>query len=306
VVPLRPLGVGELLDGAFTTIRRYPAATLGLSAVVMLFVTIIQIFTNYSLLHGVQSDTTTAFGTQTNGDYAARVITAQLIVLVVTTLSTVLLTGMLTTVAGQAVLGRPMGMRAAWDGTRPLFLRLFGATLLIALIIAGIAVVAAVPGAILLAVGATDGGVVLLVIALLGALVAIVYVATALILTTPALILEKLTIRAALSRSRKLVKSSWWRVFGIILLAQIIAGVIGGIVSVPFELAGGLGSVLSGNNADQYHFFPLLLTGVGTFLGGTLVRPFSAGVIALLYIDRRMRAEALDLTLQQAAAHNPS
>jgi len=102
------------------------------------------------------------------------------------------------------------------------------------------------------------------------------------------------------------VSGSWWRTFGIFLLASIIAGVISGIVTVPFQLAGGLGSALSGHPGDQYHFVPLLLTGIGTFLGGTLVRPFSASVIALLYIDRRMRAEALDLTLQQAAANNPS
>ena len=31
IVPLRPLGVGEILDGAFTSMRRYPKATLGLS-----------------------------------------------------------------------------------------------------------------------------------------------------------------------------------------------------------------------------------------------------------------------------------
>ena len=34
VIPLRPLGVGEILDGAITTIRRNPAPMLGLSAIV--------------------------------------------------------------------------------------------------------------------------------------------------------------------------------------------------------------------------------------------------------------------------------
>src|SRR4051794_32416621 len=34
IIPLRPLGVGELLDGAFTAMRRYPRATLGLSAII--------------------------------------------------------------------------------------------------------------------------------------------------------------------------------------------------------------------------------------------------------------------------------
>ena len=34
IIPLRPLTVGEILDGAFSTIRRHPRATLGLSAAV--------------------------------------------------------------------------------------------------------------------------------------------------------------------------------------------------------------------------------------------------------------------------------
>ena len=34
IIPLRPLSVGEILDGTFTTIRRHPKATLGLSAAV--------------------------------------------------------------------------------------------------------------------------------------------------------------------------------------------------------------------------------------------------------------------------------
>ena len=45
---------------------------------------------------------------------------------------------------------------------------------------------------------------------------------------------------------------------------------------------------------------------MGGLVAGTIVRPFSAGVAALLYIDRRMRAEALDLTLARAAAEPAS
>ena len=35
VIPLRPIGVGEILDGSFTSIRRNPKATLGIAAVVL-------------------------------------------------------------------------------------------------------------------------------------------------------------------------------------------------------------------------------------------------------------------------------
>ena len=34
-IPLRPLGVGELLDGTFSTIRRNPRATVGLAALLV-------------------------------------------------------------------------------------------------------------------------------------------------------------------------------------------------------------------------------------------------------------------------------
>ena len=36
LVPLRPLGIGEILDGAVTYIRRYPRPTLGIAAGVAL------------------------------------------------------------------------------------------------------------------------------------------------------------------------------------------------------------------------------------------------------------------------------
>ena len=72
----------------------------------------------------------------------------------------------------------------------------------------------------------------------MAALVAFIYVETVLLFTTPAVMLEKQGIRAAMSRSRSLVRGSWWRVFGIFVLASIIAEVIAGIFVVPFALAG--------------------------------------------------------------------
>ena len=39
---------------------------------------------------------------------------------------------------------------------------------------------------------------------------------------------------------------------------------------------------------------------VGAGLASVLVAPFSSGVMALLYVDRRMRAEGLDVALQTA------
>jgi hypothetical protein len=293
VIPLRPLGVGEMLDGSFATIRRYPAATLGLAAVVILIVELIQVPVSYYLLHGVTTDV---------GD---RVHTVTSITDLLSLLSTVLLSGMLTTVVGQAVLGRPMSIGDAWRATRPLLWRLLGATLLIVLIAAGIVLVGALPGIVIAIAGAHDIGIGTAVIGGLAGSIFAIYISIALSFTTPVLVLEKQGIRASLRRSRALVKGTWWRVFGIFLLASVIGAVIAAIIVVPFSFQT-LSSILSGHAGEQYRFTPLLLTGIGTLIASTLVRPFTAGVIALLYLDRRMRAEALDLTLQQSAANNPS
>jgi hypothetical protein len=306
---LRPLGIGELLDGSFTTIRRYPAATLGLSAAVMLVVEVVRLLTTYYLLRSVTSDTASIFNTQQSSDVSARLNLSTGIVEVVTLIATVLLTGMLTAVIGQAVLGRPMGIAEAWASIRPVIGRLLGATVCVLLVVLAAGLVAFVPGLLLLVVGllvSSDALIVFgVVVGVLASVVVAVYVGNLLLLTTPALVLEKAKVRTAMSRSRALVRSSWWRIFGITLLAEIIAVTVGGIISLPFEVAGGIGSILSGHVQDAFHFWPLLLTGIGGLLSATVVRPFSSGVMGLLYIDRRMRAEALDLTLQRAAANDP-
>ena len=51
VIPLRPLGVGEILDGAFASIRRNPKAILGLAAVVMTISAVISATITRTLLN---------------------------------------------------------------------------------------------------------------------------------------------------------------------------------------------------------------------------------------------------------------
>jgi hypothetical protein len=49
----------------------------------------------------------------------------------------------------------------------------------------------------------------------------------------------------------------------------------------------------------------LVLLTVGSAIGQILTAPFTAGVVVLLYADRRIRAEALDLVLHTGAAFGP-
>jgi hypothetical protein len=299
VVPLRPLAVGELLDGAFTTIRRYPGATLGLSAAVMLVVTAVQVASSYFLLRGVESVST---GGQVSSDFLSRSVGVDLVVAVVTVFAGLVLSGAITAVIGQAVLGRRMTAREAWRVTRARIRPLLGVSLII-LVGGALAVgVAVVPGVVIAAAGARPAGIAVAILGGLLGIVAVVWVVVTLELATPAVVLEKQGVVASMRRSRALTAGSWWRIFGIVVVAAILAQVVAGIISLPFSLAAGLSSLLHPGQNHPLRFSALLLSGVGSLLAGTIVRPFSAGVVALLYIDRRMRAEGLDLTLQQAAA----
>ena len=69
-------------------------------------------------------------------------------------------------------------------------------------------------------------------------LVALLIYLWAMLAFAPAIIvLERSGIFAAIERSFKLVKNDFWRVFGIRLLAVIVAQLIAGAVAIPFSSA---------------------------------------------------------------------
>ncbi|MFD2119798.1 glycerophosphoryl diester phosphodiesterase membrane domain-containing protein [Streptomyces cirratus] len=154
------------------------------------------------------------------------------------------------------------------------------------------------PGALLKSVG-----LVLLGVAL--ALPLFVWLWFRFLLASPALMLERAGVFTALRRSAKLVKGSWWRLFGITVLTTVIAAIVSGIASLPFTVLalltnpGGLSGLADGSVAQSWSF--LLISGIGAVISMTFVLPMQAGVTVLLYIDQRIRREALDMELGRAA-----
>jgi hypothetical protein len=236
-----------------------------------------------------------------SGDFLSRSITVDIIVQVMTFVFGLLLTGMITAVIGQAVLGRRMNVSAAWQSVRPRLAPLAGVALIIFLGSIVIMVIGVGPGILIAVAGPDAAGVGLAALGGLGGFVVLIWLLVRFELATPAVMLEKQGVRESFRRSSLLVAGSWWRVFGILALATLLSGIVAGILVVPFTIAANGTSGLFGHGYTV-HFTGLLLVGIGNFLAGTIVRPFSASVSALLYIDRRMRSEGLDLTLQQAAA----
>ncbi|MEU9593282.1 glycerophosphoryl diester phosphodiesterase membrane domain-containing protein [Streptomyces sp. NPDC048193] len=307
VIPLRPLGVGEILDGAVSTMRTHWRTVLGISLTVAIFTEIIVV-----LLQGLVLDDT-ATDALNDPDATLSELTDALttttvnsgVVFLISLIGTVVATALLTTVTSRAVLGRQVTTREAWRDARPQVLKLFGLIVLLLLMVAGILLVAMLPGLLVTATAGGEAGVGLAALGFLAGGVVAVWLMVRFSLASPALMLEKQGIKKAMSRSTKLVSGSWWRVFGIQLLATVIANIVASIIVIPFSflaatLSGdGVGGFLEGGGDLGWTF--LVVSGIGSVIGSMITFPITAGVTVLLYIDQRIRREALDLELARAA-----
>lgn len=302
VIPLRPLDLSSLYNGAIAAIRANPKATIGLTAAVVvisqLLTFALQAGPIVGLLGGVagfdaNSDDAfaAAFGI---GYFGGAVIGA-----VVTSLVTLILSGMLTVTVGRSVFGEKTTPQAAWQRAKPRILALIGLAFISGLLLA-MPLAAGIAGVVGLALtvgpwGAVPAGFVLT----LAFLALYFYLIPVFALASPVLILERQTVFGALGRSMSLVRKGYWRLLGILILTSIIVGIVAGIVGIPFSIGGqvamGMGS--SDSNGTTM-ILGLALTTVGVIVAQIITLPFTAAVNVLLYTDQRMRTEALDLVLQ--------
>ncbi len=294
VIPLRPLSLTDIFNGAVAYIRTNPKATLGLATVVVLASQIITLALQIGPLSALgEFDSSLQGEAPSSGTiavFAGGVFTG----IVITTLASLLLSGMLTVVIGRSVFGAGISVGEAWRRLRGRLPALIGLTALQALalivVVAGVAVVIAGAGSLGGGAAGFAVGALLVPLALLGVL----YVSTVLLFAPAVIVLEQLGVVAAIRRSFTLVSKGFWRVFGIWVLATIVAAIIGWAVGAPFNVAGQIMSMV----AEGPTLPALILTAVGSAIGQIVTAPFSAGVVVLLYADRRFRAEAFDLMLQ--------
>jgi hypothetical protein len=299
VIPLRPLGLGELLDGAISFIRSNPLVTIGLSAGVAAVAQLIQLLAGSVMGFGVVPNPEEAMRDpevylQQSADFIGPTLIAGLISFVAVSM----LTGMLIVVLSQAVLGARMGIGDAWRAVRGRLPGLIGITFLAGIGVALPVVVLLMPA--LLAAAAGAGGAVVALLAVLGFLAGAaiaVYLWVSWSLIAPVYVLEHAGAIAAFRRSRQLVVPQWWRICGILILATIIATIIAGIIGVPFSFA----ALAVNGSPTAITFGGQVLVGIGTVLASMLATPFQAGVTGLIYFDQRIRREGLDITLQRAA-----
>lgn len=310
VIPLRPIGVGEILDGGFTSIRRNPKATLGLAAIIL---TISAVITTGAavLLYGhapqVPPAGTVLSFTQAMsilGGEARYALPVALVSFLVAFVMQTVLTGLLTAVIGRGVLGDRLSAGAALRTVRSRVPALLGAAVASLFIVFSplLVYVALLVGMRLSAVP----GVAFALIAVFCAVATLIGMAwlwTRLCLAVPAVVLERLGPLRALARSWRLVRGSGGRVFGIQLLTWIIVFVAAAVLQFPFSIATTAlqmsGALATGVPAPTVP--GLIVSALGSIVAGTVTRPLAAAVTVLLYVDLRMRREGLDLVLRAAS-----
>ena len=303
VIPLRPLSLSDIFNGAVAYIRANPKATLGLTSVVVVIAQLLALILSVGPLAFTGELQPSLSGEEVSpgvmlGSSASSIAGAG-----ATWLSSILLSGMLTVVVGRAVFGTSITISEAWQRLRPRLwaligftvIEVIGAVVLVAVVVLIISGVAVAAGGVAAAVAGVP-----LVLALI---VGLVYLGVMLSFAPSVIVLERLQIIPAISRSFKLVRNDFWRVLGIRLLGGIVAAVIAGAVTVPFSFGGQI--LLVSGSSTLAALIALVLLSIGSAIGQIITAPFSAGVVVLLYTDRRIRAEAFDLVLQTGAAFGP-
>lgn len=302
IVPLRPLQLGDILDGAVKAVRFNPKSMVGLSALVL------AVFLVPSAALGIGATHLTARFLSRFGPEAQAFIgiPTSLIQSTSTGLATALLSGLLIHVVGQAVLGRKPDIAATWRATRGRLLSLLALILLSGLFSVLSLALLIGPGALLLVNDDIGLGVVLLLLGLLCAIVLAVFVSTKISLAAPAIVLEGHSVLAGLRRSFVLTRAAFWRILGITLVAGLIAGLVGALLGVPFSIVGIGAAALAGQDSERGQMVVTFVSHLSALLSGAITTPFVAAVTGLLYIDRRMRLEALDVVLLREAQANPA
>ncbi|MEU6882584.1 hypothetical protein [Streptomyces sp. NPDC046712] len=305
VIPLRPLGMGEILDGAVSTMRTYWRTVLTITVTVAVISQVADILVQRFLAPTppeLNPDASPDEAVAQLGESLQTTLIASIPAILILLMATLVSAALLTVVVSRAVLGRPVSIGAAWQEARPRLPHLLGLTLLLPAMSAAIVFVAMLPGILL---GDATGGA-LVVLGALAGLVVVVWLMVRFSLSSPALMLERQGIIQSMKRSAKLVQGSWWRIFGITLLTQLLLFLVAMIIAIPFAIIAitvdgeGFSGLISGSTPEFGWSF-LIITGIGGVITNAITYPISAGVTVLLYVDQRIRREALDLELARAA-----
>jgi len=310
LIPLRPIEFGTVLGASFQVLRRNPRPTFGaallLNALVVFISTGISTVIVVSGLERASRASLSDFDTIFAGTIALTLV-ATLLAVGISIVAQALLQGVISIEVSRATLGEKLTLRQLFEIGRGRWWALIGWTALL-----GVIILVAFAVLIGLSIGffafgdpiAIVGGIILLLVGILGLIVVTVWIATMLAFVPASIVIERLPIGAAVRRSWRLVRGAFWRILGTLLLITVMVNIAVSVVTTPIQLVATFAAPLV-NPAGQIEtdltvFFALNLVVIGiTAVVGAIGAVLTTAATSLLYIDRRMRTEGLDLELQR-------
>ncbi|WP_404954373.1 hypothetical protein [Streptomyces sp. 147326] len=329
VIPLHPLTMGDVFNGGFATFRRYAKPLIGVMLAVQGIGILVVLAGIGATVAAVQDRFAAVFdlapGDRPDGADVAGLflsfVPAVVLLLVVVTLCAGLISALTPAVTQEAVLGRPTTFGAMWRRSWSRLPSVLGTVLLTGLIVGGplLVLYAICVPLIVMSVDDSEPPAAALAVLFLGVFLYMpvaVWLMTRFSFAPAAAVCEELRPVAALRRSAQLVSGDWWRVFGITMLGYLVAGAVGYIIQVPFSMVGMIPlfpTLMAADGGDidpSQLIFGLVVYAIASLVGGLLSAVFQYGfpqlVIALLYVDQRMRKENLAAVLIAAVAPAPA
>jgi hypothetical protein len=261
---LRPLGVGETLDVAIKLYRNNAMTLWKVVALVIVPLEILEVIVRRVALPSDVFVYKGALYTFTTGGSSGASSTVAIIVIAFAgLLGQLLSTGASFKIVIDAYLGRSPQWRESLAFARHRLLSLLWLAIIVTVLVTIGFILIVVPGLWLL-------------------------VATC--VSVPVLMLEGLGGWQAMTRSMRLVDTRWWATFARVLVAFLLYAVISFIIGA---IVGAITDGLSVSNVTLWVAIDGVLRGFVIIL----MTPFIAAVITVIYIDLRVRKEALDLEL---------
>lgn len=298
IIALKPLGFGDFFDGAFRAIRHNPRAMIGLSALVLGVTNLLvaiplgTLFTTPAFSGTGTEEPTTEELAGVLGSFVALVPLTFLQGIAIT-----VLTGILILSVTQSVVDRRLSIGELWQRARGRVWPLIGWSVLVSVVGTLVFAAALVPGIVLLALDDIASGLVTTIVGGLAVAALLVWLYVRLVFVSVLIVVERLGIAASARRSFVLTRGAFWWTLLVVFLAGLLASIVSQLLSTPFALVGTLGLFLQETQPVLGAAVYVGSVALGSTVGFVLATPFLAGVIALLYVDRRIRLEGLDVAL---------
>lgn len=309
LLPLRPLSFGALLWAPFTALRRNPAATFGSGLVVQLVTAIatIAVVVPFSiwLISRVEGTATTEdFDAVVSGGVGAFLL-VMLVPVALSIVAAAFLQGVMVVEVASGTLGERLGFGALWRRAAKRIGPLLGWTALVtlAVLLVVAAFVAIIVVGALTSPGALAVAIVVTLLAGLGVIVLAAWLGTKLSIVPSAIVLEHAGITTAIRRSWRLTDGYFWRTLGTLLLVAVILNFAAQVVVQPISFIGTMLAVIVDPTGTGSGLTITIITTIVTLILslviGAITSVVQAALIAVIYIDLRMRHEGLDLELQR-------